>query len=154
MVAIARHGKTDKPVWNSWRRMHERCYSPSHKSYPRYGGRGIKVCKRWHTFENFYDDMGERPKGKSLDRIDNDKNYTPKNCRWVDQKTQTRNRSTSRRITHKGKTMCISEWAEYLCISPITIRTRLHAGWSEHDALTRPVAHKTKYRQLSEVGDG
>jgi hypothetical protein len=72
--------------------MHRRCYNPNHESYSYYGGRGITVCDRWHIFENFLADMGERPEGKTLDRLDNDGNYTMINCRWADKYEQARNK--------------------------------------------------------------
>ncbi len=80
----------DTPTYNSWRAMRERCRNPNNSKYYRYGGRGIEVCKRWDSFTAFRDDMGERPKKTTLDRIDNDGNYTPSNCRWADNITQKR----------------------------------------------------------------
>ena len=80
------------PEYQSWRGMRERCLNPNHASYANYGGRGIGVCDRWlHSFENFRADMGKRPKGFSLDRIDNERGYSADNCRWADTKTQARN---------------------------------------------------------------
>lgn len=88
------HGRSRDPVYSVWQSMLKRCGNPNHKSYPDYGGRGIKVCKRWQKFENFLIDMGERPSSSyELDRIDNDGDYTPRNVRWInDPQLQARNR--------------------------------------------------------------
>lgn len=112
------HGMSRTPEWSVWSAMKDRCLNPRNVRYPRYGGRGIKVCKRWLTsFENFISDMGLRPsKRHSIDRIDNDKNYEPRNCHWALNKTQSRNRSTNLRIEIKGITLCVEEWCETLGI--------------------------------------
>lgn len=88
------HGMTNTPIYKTWKRMKDRCSNPNNKNYKYYGGRGIKVCDRWvNSFENFYEDMGDKPKGLVIDRINNDGNYEPNNCRWVTITENNRNKS-------------------------------------------------------------
>lgn len=94
------HGMTGTSTYITWRATINRCYYVKHKSYDAYGGRGITVCDRWHTFENFMADMGERPPGTSINRIDNDGNYEPGNCEWATPKTQAQNRRKQK--NHRG----------------------------------------------------
>jgi hypothetical protein len=99
------------PEFRSWSAMKNRCLSPTSKDFAQYGGRGIAVCARWMAFENFLADMGPRPKGTTLDRIDNAGNYEPGNVRWATPTTQTRNRRNARLVTARGETRSIVEWA-------------------------------------------
>jgi len=94
-----KHGMTYTPEWRSWVSMRRRCLSKNADNYAYYGGRGISVCDRWLEFVNFYSDMGPRPIGTTLDRIDNDGDYCPDNCRWADKKTQMNN-TTRTNATH------------------------------------------------------
>jgi len=126
--------------------MKARCESKSCRNYPIYGGRGIKICKRWQTFENFLSDMGERPSGMSIDRIDNDLGYNKDNCRWASMITQARNRRGIKRITFNGTTKCIGEWAETLGLKHVTLRARLKRGWGLEAAFKKPVRDVTACR--------
>ena len=128
------HGMTKTRFYKLWGSAIRRCTDVKNKSYEKYGGRGITVCDRWmDSFENFRDDMYESylehvekygEKDTTLDRIDSNGNYCPENCRWATCKLQTRNRACNSYITYLGKTMCITEWAEYLGMSRNTIYHR------------------------------
>lgn len=131
-----KHFKCDTGAYQSWKCMKSRCQQPSHIEYERYGGRGIKVCKRWESFENFFADMGERPDGCSIDRIDPNGDYCPQNCRWADGKTQSRNRRHNRFITIGDRTMTQAEWSEQPGAAHYkTIHKRLKDGWSAIEAV-------------------
>src|SRR6185503_18205761 len=112
-------------AYQSWHGMKTRCLRPSSRMYYRYGGRGITVCERWMQFENFLADMGERPAGMSLDRIDSNGNYEPSNCRWADDKTQNRNRSNVRIYEFNGEALTLPEWAERLNVDMERLRSRM-----------------------------
>ena len=111
-----KHGESESPEWNSWSKMIVRCTNINHDKYQYYGARGIKVCDRWldkeKGFINFLEDMGVKPKGYQIDRIDNNGNYEPSNCRWVSRKENCRNKSTNAVYSHQGKTQTMIEWAE------------------------------------------
>ena len=141
-IALSSHGMTKTPTYVSWDSMRQRCYNPNHKSYKDYFGRNIGVCERWiNSFENFLEDMGERPKGKTLDRIDNDSGYSPENCRWADIKTQSNNKRSSKFITFNGKTQTCIQWAREFGIEPKTLLYRIKHGWEIKEALTMKSNH-------------
>lgn len=134
------HGKTKSPEFNAWQAMWNRCENKNSAMFHRYGGRGIRVCRRWEKFENFYEDMGPRPKNKkSLDRINTDGNYEPSNCRWASWSEQQNNRGNNRIISYNGKTQTMSQWSKEVGIEVRTIWYRLNKGYSIKDALTKPV---------------
>jgi len=145
--AATKHAMSHTRTYKSWVMMKDRCTNQKAKSYDQYGGRGIRVCNRWlESFPNFLDDMGERPHGMSIDRIDNDGDYEPNNCRWASVEQQGRNRRTNVRLTCNGETLCITEWAERVGIARGTLQKRRDAGWTIEDILTKPVGckrHKT-----------
>lgn len=131
------HGMTESATYRIWTHMWQRCTNPKNKRWMQYGGRGVSVCARWESFENFLQDMGEKPVGHSIDRINNDGNYEPANCRWASIKTQQNNTSTNHLITAFGKTMTVTQWAELIGIRAHTIHARLTCyGWTPEEALS------------------
>lgn len=136
------HHKSRDAIYQVWKRMRQRCSKPSDKNYQNYGGRGIKVCDRWLKFENFYADMGDPPPGLSIDRIDNDGNYEPGNCRWATTREQANN--TRKNSVHSafGRTMTVTEWARVFDLRPETVFGRLRRGWPIEMAITtRPIRY-------------
>jgi hypothetical protein len=128
--------------------MWSRCTNPNVPGYPNYGGRGIKVAKRWEQFENFIEDMGPRPAGKRLGRLDIDGDYTPKNCRWMSLSESMNNRTDSTVLEYDGRQMSIADWARETDINPKTISARLRRGWTVAESLSgvdgRPGARAKK----------
>ena len=135
-------GRTDgpaSPTYNAWAAMLRRCELPTSPNYPRYGGRGITVCDRWHVFENFLADMGEKPKGLSLDREKNNLGYSPDNCRWATRKTQANNTRSNIMITIDGRTQSLSQWCEETGVDKSTAAKRINrSGWAAARAVTTP----------------
>ena len=119
--------------------MLNRCLNRKCKFFRHYGGRGITVCDRWRVFENFLADMGIRPLGMTLDRVDNDGNYEPTNCRWATPVVQSRNSRMNRNFTIDGVTQCLTLWLRHFGISHQAFRYRTKRGLSEIEALTTPV---------------
>jgi hypothetical protein len=122
------NGTTPTRTFLTWKSMHLRCYSPLVEQYPRYGGRGIKVCKRWHSFDKFVEDMGIRPAHTTIDRINNDGDYKPSNCRWATTMQQAGNRCGCVYVTRKGKRQHITAWAKEIGIKPKTMLERYRRG--------------------------
>ncbi len=135
-----KHGQSRTHVHVVWRVMHDRCRNPNNPSYRHYGGRGISVCERWKDFALFSQDMGDRPKGYQIDRIDNDGNYEPSNCRWATAKQQINNRRNSVYLQCDGKKLTIEQWSEETGIGQSAIRGRLRRGWDEEKTLKTPVS--------------
>lgn len=105
------HGMSRTRTYETWLAMIKRCSRTDDAAYPQYGGRGITVCERWLTFENFLADMGERPPGTSIERTNNDGPYSPDNCCWATRAQQARNTARTIRITVDGETLCLTDWA-------------------------------------------
>ena len=131
--------------YRSWYQMIQRCINPNNKDYHNYGGRGIKVCKRWLKFENFLEDMieGWRP-GLTLERRKNEKGYFKDNCKWVTREEQQRNTRGNHLLTYNGKTQCVAAWSEETGIPRQTIEYRINHGWTAEEALTTPVGQRRK----------
>jgi hypothetical protein len=143
---VKKHGMRDSIEYSTWRSMRKRCLDLNNKQYDRYGGRGIKICDRWNKFENFYADMGDRPsKLHSIDRIDNDGDYTPENCKWSTDVEQNTNRGDfNKPLTYNGITMTQSQWAKKMGCRDNVLNNRLKAGWSVEKTLSTPVKQYAK----------
>ena len=142
------HGLCRHPLYAIWSGMKTRCYNDCRPQFKRYGGRGIRVCDEWLSdFESFYKwsiQNGWEP-GLSIDRIDNDGNYCPENCRWADGFTQANNSSHNHVIEYCGEKMTCTQWAHRIGIKPSTLNARLRSGWSVEKALTTPLM-KNQYK--------
>jgi len=146
ITRLKTHGLTNTPEYRTWGLMKSRCSNKNDKRYKDYGGRGITVCKEWLKFENFYKDMGERPKrpkGTSIDRMNNNLGYYKENCRWANNFQQARNTRRNRMITYKGETKCMAEWAQELGINLHTLSNRINTcGWSIKKSFTTSISGK------------
>lgn len=146
------HGLTRTPVYFAWRNMLNRCYNKKVDSFKSHGARGIKVCNSWkNSFEDFYKDIGFTYKpGLSLDRINNNGNYEPGNCRWVNNEIQMNNKRTTHFFEVDGKKMTIKQWAEEVGMNKNTLANRVYAlGWSIKKAINTPLIpySKRKWRK-------
>jgi hypothetical protein len=137
-----KHHLSNTRIYNIWKDMRKRCNNPNSSNYKNYGGRGITICDEWeNNFMSFYNwSMNNGYSDSfSIDRINNDGNYEPSNCRWVDRKTQNSNTRQNHFITYNGKTLTITQWGKEYNINPHLLRYRLNNGWSIEKALTTPV---------------
>lgn len=132
-----KHGKIPKKLYRVWEGMHERCRDVKNASYPRYGGRGITVCPEWKDYIVFRDWALKNgyKEGVSIDRIDNDGNYEPSNCRWVELSIQSQNKRNNRYITINGETLTYSGWEKKFGLARGIIYSRISAGWTEEEAV-------------------
>lgn len=148
----SRSGLSTHPLYGTWWQMMSRCYDPRDLGYRNYGGRGIAVCARWHDLSNFIVDMGPRPSGMSIDRIDNNGNYEPGNCRWATKAQQSRNRRDTCQLTMADVTLPLIEWCEIYGQSLKVAKHRIYnSGWDPWEALNVPPLRAG--RRASAVGN-
>ncbi len=133
-----KHGLSSYSGMKVWQGMIRRCTNPEAKDFAQYGGRGIKVCARWLDVRNFAEDMGEKPDGHSLDRINTYGDYCPENCRWATPAQQGANKRNNRMIEHAGQVLHMSEWCRRLGVKPSTVLNRINSGMDPSLALTMP----------------
>lgn len=136
------HGQRHSPTYTTWRGMMDRCRNPNNPRSANYMARGIAVCNEWSKFEVFLHDMGERPEGLTLERVDNDKGYNKTNCKWASSTEQARNTTRSVLVTWRGTTRNICDWATDMGITQQGLRIRIRR-WGLDRAMTTPVAHHT-----------
>ena len=138
-AASTTHGMAQSREYQSWSHLRRRCNNPNDAQYKNYGGRGIKVCKRWdNSFENFIADMGRAPEGTTIDRINNEGNYEPSNCRWATASQQANNKRNNKFITIDGITLTYAQWEKRSGLRRGVVSERIKAGWSPVNAATKP----------------
>lgn len=135
------------PEYVAYREMKKRCYNPNWVRYDRYGGRGIKVCDRWlESYSNFLADMGSKPSPQhTLDRLDNNADYTPDNCQWATKAEQAANRRTARILEYAERSLSLKHWAHEVGIDADTLSARINSGWSTERALTTPLRRSSRW---------
>lgn len=131
------------PLYRRWSAMKKRCYNPNFKGSQYWQGRGITVCERWHSFDNFREDMGATyfPHA-SLERIDNDKGYSPENCKWIERGEQSKNRRCVELFTYDGESLSAAEWSRRQGFSKDVVSRRLRNGWTWEEAIFTPTSNQ------------
>jgi hypothetical protein len=147
---LAKRGKESR-TYTIWKHFRQRCTNPNDKAYSHYGGRGISVCPEWNCYKTFLADMGECPEGLEIDRIDNNGNYEPDNCRWASRYTQVNNRRNCRTFEHQGKTLTAKQWAVEMGVSYGTLIDRLNRGWSISKALEKESPAKLSHKEKATI---
>ena len=149
---VSKHNLSRSPTWATWRAMIDRCLNENSDNFADYGAKGITVCERWRSFENFLADMGIRPAGTTLDRVDNSYGYEHSNCRWATATEQCRNKTNNVRITHNGETRLLIEWAEIWGIDYFVLYSRIVThGWPVERAITQSVRKSPKRFSISDA---
>lgn len=133
-----RHGLTNTPTYGTWQGMMRRCHYPRHRSYHKYGARGIRVCRRWWRFIHFVEDMGIKPEGKQLDRKRADLGYSKRNCRWLSNLENNRTRRNTLFIKFRGRVLTLKQWAVKFDYPYSTLAGRYYRGWDARSMLTTP----------------
>jgi hypothetical protein len=133
----SKRGSKKHPLYVTWKRMRQRCYNQTHHKFPIYGQRGVQICERWRdNFWAFVSDMGPKPTPKhTIERIDNNGDYEPDNCKWATKAEQARNMRANRRLTVRGRTMIMADWARETGIPANKIGARLKRGWTPEEAM-------------------
>lgn len=138
--ANTKHGRHGSKLYKIWAGMKRRCLNENELCFPRYGGRGIGICKEWMDFENFHKDMGKGyADGLQIDRVDNHGDYSKQNCRWATRKQNARNTRSNVLVFAKGKLQCVAAWAEELGVKKEALYYRVNAGWNDEKIINTPV---------------
>ncbi len=137
-----RHGLRNTRIYKIWERMLARCKNKNDQNFPNYGGRGIDVCERWMSVDNFFKDMGFPPDGLTLERKDTNESYCPENCIWETPKAQANNKRNNHLLSFEGRTMTMAQWAETVGLSYSALGSRIYDGWSTERALLTPLQGK------------
>ena len=138
------HGMSRTSEHNIWLGITQRCCNPLNKLWEWYGGRGISMCERWRKFENFYADMGPRPVGMSVERVDNEKGYSPENCKWASRHDQTRNKRNNIIVQYEEQSMCLKDFAVKIGIKYHILYYRMAIkGWTLEKAITKKIRKST-----------